>query len=92
MSDRSSEELIDLQIDPDIRAKIATAAQVALDSPAPLVMDIVDRGTVILAARTLKVIEKVGPVDSVYVYGGNFHSQVYCNFFIQHLHGLRVNL
>ncbi|MCI2425229.1 hypothetical protein LM599_04400 [Candidatus Acetothermia bacterium] len=43
MSDRSSEELVDLQIDPDIRAKIATAAQVALDSPTPLVMDIVDR-------------------------------------------------
>lgn len=89
---RQIEELVDLQAVPGVRAKIASVAQVALEAPTPLVIDLVDRGTALLAERTLKVIGKVGPVDSVHVYGGNFHSLVYRDSFTRRLHGLRISL
>jgi len=89
---RRIEELVDLQLDSDFRAKIASATRIALESPTDLVMNLVDRGTALLAKRTLKVIEEVGPVDSVHAYGGNFQSRIYRTSFARQLRGLRVSL
>jgi len=89
---RQIEELVDLQSNSDFRAKIASVAQIALESPTDLVVNLVDRGTALLAERTLKVIEKVGPVDSVHAHGGNFQSPVYRDSFTRQLYGLRVSL
>jgi len=89
---RHIEELVDLQTQADFRAKIASATRIALHAPTDLVMKIVDRGTALLAQRTLKVIEEIGPVDSVHLYGGNFRSRLYRTSFTRHLRGLRVSL
>lgn len=89
---RRIEDLVDLQSDSDFRAKIASVAQIALESPTDLVINLVNRGTALLAERTLKVVEKIGPVDSVHAHGGNFHSPFYRNSFTRRLRGLRVNL
>jgi len=89
---RRIEDLVDLQSDSGFRARIASAARIALEAPTDLVMNVVDRGTDLLAKRTLKVVEKVGPVDTVHVYGGNFQSRIYRTSFTRHLRGLRVSL
>jgi len=61
------EALIDLQMDPEFRSKIASFTKIALESPTELVLKLVDRGTALLAERTLKVAELVGPVSTFMV-------------------------
>ena len=89
---QSVEALVGLQMDLEFRAKIASVTKTALENPTELVLKIVDSGTALLAKRALKVAESVGPVKCIYVYGGNFNSQLYRSYFEKHLEGVEIKI
>jgi len=88
----SIEKLVNLTIIQDFKTKIASFSKVALEQPTPLVKEIVDEGIGLLARRTLKVLEKTGPVDSITVHGGSFQSTYYRERFTRALGGHKISL
>lgn len=77
------EKLVNLTLLSDFKTKIASFSRVALENPSPIVREVLEEGIAILARRTLKVIEKIGSVGTIQLYGGSFQCEHYREKFVE---------